>query len=150
MNSDDLQLVELEVAKVIDLSREQALRKAGSTAAPTLDLSPQLQELLQIGPGDSIPGVADLEALQKMLAAVKATAPAAYLTMPGVPPEKLKLEVVQWLRREIHPLTLVTFEYNRGLAGGFALRLGSQVYDYSFRHALLGNSQAMVKVMKHV
>lgn len=147
---DDLQLLELEVNRVLELSREQALRRSKTAKAPVLELSPQLLEFLDLGPGSAIPGIAELEELKAWLEQARGSAPVVHLGLPGMPAEKLKTEIVHWFRQEINPLMLLVFEYNRGLAGGFVIRLGSQIYDYSFKHALLTNNQAMVKVMKNV
>lgn len=148
VSADDLQLLILEVKKVIDLSREQTLRKS-SSSVPELEISSPLRELIGLKPGDSIPGVQKMTELEKWLEQTKGVAPQVYLTLPGVPGQKQKTELIVWFRSQIDPNALLAFEYNRGLAGGFAIRLGSQVFDYSFRHALLSNSSAMVKVMKH-
>lgn len=147
---DDLQLLILEVKKVIDLSHEQALRRAAPGRLPELDLSSPLQDLLKLKSGDPVPAIPQLEELQKWLEEVKTTAPQLYVTLPGIPGLKQKSEIVLWFRREIHPLALIFFEHNRSLAGGFVVRSGSQLFDYSFRHALLNRSDAMVKVMKNV
>ncbi len=147
---DDLQLLIFEVKKVIDLSHEQALRKSSPGHLAELDLSSPLRELLKLKSGDPIPGIPQLEELEKWLEESMAAAPQLHITLPGVPGQNQKNEIVLWFRNQVHPLSLVFFEYNRSLAGGFVVRLGSQLFDYSFRHALLGNPDAMVKVMKHV
>jgi hypothetical protein len=147
-SSDDLQLLTLEVKKIIDLSREQSLRKTSSSKLPELDISPPLRELLELNSGDAIPGISKLEELEEWLEEAKISAPQIHLTLPGAPGQKQKTEIIEWFRDQIHPLSMVFFEYNRSLAGGFAIRLGGQMFDYSFRHALLSNPDAMVRVMK--
>ena len=143
---DDLQLVELEVGRMIDLRREQAIHKLGKT--PVLEISPALQDLL---PSKArLPEVSELEDLKQWLIDTRTKGPVVYFALSALPGDKLTIELVEWFREQIHPQTMLVIEYNRGLAGGFALRLGGKIYDFSFRHALLANSGAMVKAMRNV
>lgn len=150
LSRDDLELLCLEVAKVIDILREYALVKTRSVDSAKLTLSSGLLDAMGMKPGEALPSVSELEELRAWLEQTKSTAPEIHITLPALPASQLKGDIVAWFRAEINPLALVTFEYNRALAGGFVLRSGSEIHDFSFRKALLTNSGAMVKVMKRL
>ncbi len=143
---DDLELLYLEASELVDLSREHSLTptKTFTTAA----VSPGLTEVLSMKSSQTLPALFELEKALSWLEQLKTSAPEIRLTLPGLPTAQLRNDIVVWFRNEIHAFALLAFEYNRALAGGFALRTGSKLHDFSFRKALLNDSEAMVKVMK--
>ena len=148
LSRDDLELLCLEVAKIIETLHEQSLIKGKTTTAPALVLSSGLLDVLARKPSDPAPAFPELQKVQLWLEEVKTSAPEIRLTLPALPAVPLKSDIVAWFRDNIHPLAIFKFEYNRAIAGGFVIRTGSVIHDFSFRKALLTNSGAMVKVMK--
>ncbi|MFI5240652.1 MAG: hypothetical protein ACHQUB_03000 [Candidatus Saccharimonadia bacterium] len=145
---DDVLLLALEIGQVADLQREAAMRKSSKT--PDLEISPQLLEWLDIKPGGALPSATELDKSKLEAETIRQSAPTATITLAALPAHKFKSELVSWFRSEIHPETLVVFVLNREIAGGLAIRFGSQIFDWSFRKLLLTNQQAMSKVLKDV
>jgi F0F1-type ATP synthase delta subunit len=78
------------------------------------------------------------------------TAPVVHFVLPVLPQPELRQRLVAWLRDNLAPNLLASFEHNSGLAGGFVIRTGSVIYDFSFRRKLLDGAAGMKKVMKKV
>ncbi len=52
-------------------------------------------------------------------------------------------QLVHWFRQHTHPQCLVTTVLDTTMGGGFRLRAGSKIYDYSFKQRLLANRRTI-------
>lgn len=91
-----------------------------------------------------------IDEVARRLETIKSTAPMVRVTLPGLPSPKLRIELVSWFRKEIHPQVLVSFSLNRLLAGGMVLRAGSSIYDFSFSGALLKQRSKLADMFRGV
>jgi hypothetical protein len=89
---------------------------------------------------------AHLDEVRTWLKALQAKAPVIHIGLPGVPSEALRRALAHWFRERIDPTILLDFEVDRELAGGFVLRVGGQLYDYSFRKRLLDKKAVIARI----
>ncbi len=119
-----------------------------STDVPKLSV-PALALLARVQQGQPVSG----ESFEDIIARLKQigdTAPAVTIILAAMPSEGLKQTIVQWLRDQINSNTLVTFQLNSGLLGGMVVRLGSHIYDWSFRRQILEQKQHFAEVLSRV
>lgn len=87
--------------------------------------------------------LAELEELVK-------SAPRVHLTLAAMPSEGMKRQLADWLRANVSPAVLVEFNYNSALLGGMVVRIGSRIFDWSFRRQILASAGEFTKVLRHV
>lgn len=75
--------------------------------------------------------------------------PCVSVTLPGLPTERLKLEIVSWFRR-LNPTVLVSFMTDRTLAGGIVVRTEHTLHDWSWRRRLWENRHALARIATDV
>ena len=76
---------------------------------------------------------ADRQALQKFLVEVKARAPVLHISFSAEPTPAFLEKLLGWLRREIHPLVLVTVGLQPTLGVGCVVRSTNKYFDFSLR-----------------
>lgn len=81
---------------------------------------------------------------------LKNTLPTLTITLADAPSNGLKSEIVKWCRANLSPNVLVSFTFNSTLLGGMTVRLGSKVFDWSFRKRILENRQKFPEVLHRV
>ncbi|HEX5456541.1 MAG TPA: F0F1 ATP synthase subunit delta [Candidatus Saccharimonadales bacterium] len=97
-------------------------------------------------------GSLDRKSLDELIAALENmedTAPKATITLAAPPAAGLKKMLVNWLREEIAPDILVTFDFNSTLLGGMVLRCGSRMFDWSFRRQILDSRAQFPEVLRN-
>ncbi|HEX5797513.1 MAG TPA: F0F1 ATP synthase subunit delta [Candidatus Saccharimonadales bacterium] len=77
------------------------------------------------------------------------TAPRLNVTLAAPPVRGLKKTLVNWLREEISPEILVTFDFNSTLLGGMVLRCGSRIFDWSLRRQILDERARFPEVLRN-
>ncbi len=78
---------------------------------------------------------ADRQWLEKSLGAVKGKAPVLHISFSVEPSAAFLEKLLTWLRREIHPLVLVTIGLQPTLGVGCVVRGTNQYFDFSLREA---------------
>lgn len=126
----------------------QLQRSGAKTAAPQLsaesaELLAQLSAADQQKPEAILEAVSWLENLERKAATVS-------ISLVGAPPHRLKLEIVDWLRANVQPLTMVDFHASPDIAGGVIIRTSSALYDNSFRSLLAAKSGRLTEILDHV
>lgn len=149
----DLSRVEVELASFSDwfghnmVKRQLQLSKG--TSLPSL--SPETMALLrQTSTAD---GNLSQDSLQLLIDAVKtlgATAPTMTVTLAAPASAPIRRQLASWCRNELSPAMLISFRFNSTLLGGVVLRVGSRVFDFSFRRKLLDNNVSFAEVLRHV
>ena len=91
-----------------------------------------------------------LDSLIRTLVDYKSTAPTLTMTLAAPPTHPVKATLVSWCRENIAPDILVTFQFNSTLLGGMVVRVGSRVFDWSFRRRILENRDSFPEVLKRV
>ncbi len=116
--------------------------------APTI--SPVTIEVLKTWVGSDTLTTESLDELLKALDVFKRSAPTMTITLAAPAGGDLKRTLITWCRENIAGNVLITFRFNRTLLGGMVLRVGSHVYDWSFRRKLLTNKVSFLKVLSNV
>jgi hypothetical protein len=62
----------------------------------------------------------------------------------------LKQQLVGWCRQNISADVLVNFRFNATLLGGMVVRLGSHVFDWSFRRQILASRDKFPEILRRV
>lgn len=87
---------------------------------------------------------ADRKSLRKFLVDVKARAPVLHVSF-SVDPSGVFLEkLLTWLRREIHPLVLVTIGLQPTLGVGCVVRSTNKYFDFSLRQSFKQKKQLLL------
>ena len=68
------------------------------------------------------------------------------ITLAGIPPNKLKKQLINWFRVSLTETILVDFSYNRTLLGGMVVIFGSHIYDWSLRRQILDSKDKLIEV----
>jgi len=113
----------------------------------SFDLSPSLQSVLDTN--NVTCDTASLEALEGLLGTLKAlrdTAPEVHLTLAAFPTLAIRRQLVEWLRKEIHPQVFCSFSVRSDLCGGLIIRTGAVQYDFSFRSRLINNKHRISEI----
>lgn len=139
---DQIQSVLLDLSHFRDAQTDAKVRaKVGAKNAESLPLSPELTELLPDAPTDS-----DLDEIAQWLQKIRDEAPVVHVVLPAVATKALKQALIHWFRERIDPSVLLDFEVDREIAGGFIVRVGGRVYDYSFRKRLLEKKAVIARL----
>jgi hypothetical protein len=97
-------------------------------------------------------GSSDRKSLDELIAALEDmedAAPKVTITLAAPPAAGLKKMLVNWLREEVAPDVLVTFDFNSTLLGGMVLRCGSRIFDWSFRRQILDSRGQFPEVLRN-
>ncbi len=94
--------------------------------------------------------VAAVDALPEALEAIKKTAPTMSITLAAPVTAEVKKELVDWCRTNLHAEMLVGFSFNATILGGMVVRIGSRIYDWSHRRAILTNRDKFAGVLANV
>lgn len=91
--------------------------------------------------------------LDELIASLEHTAahaPTATITLGAPATAEVKRALTEWCRTELSPDILITYRFNAGLLGGMMLRIGSHLYDWSFRTKLMDRRQNFTEVLRRV
>lgn len=91
-----------------------------------------------------------LDALIATLEGYAANAPEITITLAAPPPGALKRQLVAWCRNNISPGILINFQFSSAILGGMTVRIGSRVFDWSFRHQILDNAAKFPETLRRV
>ena len=129
------------------LTHESVKKKAGTKqAAPPPNMSPAAAALVH----ESGASLDKLEALIKELESTQRTAKIITITLAAQPSATVKETLVTWCRRELASDILVNFSFNRALLGGMVVRVGSRVFDWSFRRQIINAGDKFPEVLRRV
>lgn len=78
------------------------------------------------------------------------TAPTLTITLAAPASSRLKADIVSWCRKNLSPSSLVTFKFNSLLLGGMVVRVGSRIFDWSWRRGILAERNKFPEVLKRV
>ncbi len=116
--------------------------------APKLSVA-SLELLADIQKEQTITG-ATFDELIAALQKIREEAPTITMVLAGIASEPVKQRLVGWVRQEISHQALVTFQCDSTLLGGLVVRMGSHVYDWSFRKKILDQKDEFTKVLNRV
>lgn len=93
---------------------------------------------------------ASLDEMVTALEAYKTGAPSMTITLAAPAPGALRQELVTWARQNLAPNMLINFKFNATLLGGMVVRVGSHIFDWSFRRAILAERYKFAEVLRRV
>lgn len=115
--------------------------KAPATELPTMSqLLGQTVELNKL----NLLVPAERKQLQELLALVKAQAPLLHISFSADPNPAFTEKLMAWLRREIHPLVLLTIGLQPNLGAGCIVRSTNQYFDFSLRQDFLEKRELLM------
>ncbi|HET7673821.1 MAG TPA: F0F1 ATP synthase subunit delta [Candidatus Saccharimonadales bacterium] len=91
----------------------------------------------------------NLDELISALEDLEDSAPRLTITLAAPPASGLKKMLVSWLREEISPHILVTFDFSSTLLGGMVVRCGSRIFDWSLRKQILDERGRFPEVLRN-
>lgn len=122
-----------------------AILSRANPSPHTAELSPTLSELLAVNK-ITLNNAAGIEDVAKAAADLLDSGPAVHILLAAIPGQTLRRQFTTWFRTHIHPQTLLTFAMRSDLGGGAIVRVGSQVYDLSFRRSITSNKARLTEL----
>lgn len=92
----------------------------------------------------------DVEELVNTLNKFTTEAPRINITLAAPVSGDLKKKLIGWLRDNIAPNILVTFDFNKTILGGMVLRSGSKIFDWSFRRQIMASRDKFIEEINRV
>lgn len=93
---------------------------------------------------------ATIDELIALLESYSKTAPVMTITLAAPAPSKLRSDLTAWARANLAPNVLISFHFNSTILGGMVVRVGSRIYDWSFRRQLMNNMSKFPEVLGRV
>lgn len=131
-------------------SHNQVKQKAGASTSDEPAISPGAKTFINEWHGKKNVTTRRLDKLINQLLDFKATAPRMTITLAAPPSGDIKKALVAWCRKNIAEDVLVNFRFNRTILGGLVVRIGSHIYDWSFRRSILDNREQFPEVLRRV
>lgn len=72
------------------------------------------------------------------------------ITLAALPSGGVKKTLVGWCRKNLAPDVLVNFSVSQSILGGLVVRVGSHVFDMSFRRQILAEKAKFAEVYERV
>ncbi len=91
-----------------------------------MDQTIELNDLNLLKPGDR-------SALKQFLVVIRQTAPVLHVSFGADPSVAFAEKLMTWLRKEIHPFTLITIGLQPNMGGGCIVRTTNHEFDFSLR-----------------
>lgn len=93
---------------------------------------------------------ADRKQLQSMLMAVKDKAPIIHISFSADPAPAFVEKLMSWLRKEIHPLLLITIGLQPNIGAGCIVRTANKQFDLSLRQDFLNKRDLLATKLSTV
>ncbi len=121
-----------------------------SRPANNVELSDEARDLLrQASDGKTISRRAVDNLIRELDAVIKNSQTVTF-TLAAPATTDVKRKLADWCRHNIGPSTLIAFKFNSTLLGGFVVRYGSHVHDWSFRRQILNRSNDFMETLRRV
>ena len=132
-----------ELEAIEDSLEQLSLRHGGTdiTMPKTGTLLNQTAELNQL----NLLHATDRHQLRQFLLLVKARAPLMHISFSAEPTPIFTEKLMTWLRREIHPLVLLTVGLQPNIGAGCVVRTANKQFDFSLRQDF-ANKRELLKV----
>ncbi len=141
----DVGRLQRELNGLNDFFVSAQIRTAG-TAMQTPKLS-RLMDQLAKDNGINLLEEADRTKLLEGLKQVQAQAPKLHISFAADPSPKALERIITWLRRNIHPQTLVQVGLQPSIAAGCIVRTPNKIFDMSLRSSLKKQESYLVKLI---
>ncbi len=126
-------------------------QRAGSRYKdPQPELSPVASEVIRTWAAAAPLTQSRIEELIAHLEHIQTHAPVMTITLAAAATADVKRSLVTWCREHIHEDVLVTFRFNATILGGMVVRIGSRIYDWSFRTKLMNARHQFPEALSRV
>lgn len=139
----DLSRLIREVEVVGNDLEAQKVRTESGEVVRQLAVSQALEDFLNQNKLETTDGQA-MMTLKEQLEELKEHSPVIHMTFAGPAEPAFLQEIVTWLRREVHPHTLVSVGVQPSLVGGAYVRTPNRVHDFSIKSLLQGKREIIV------
>lgn len=92
----------------------------------------------------------DIAELIKSLENYADDAPTITITLAAIPTGDVRSSLTGWCRKNLAPNILINFRFNSTILGGMVIRLGSHIFDWSFRRQILDSGKNFPEVLRGV
>lgn len=89
----------------------------------------------------------DRQRLQELLVTVRQSAPMLHISFSVDPSEAFIEKLMSWLRREIHPVVLMTVGLQPNIGAGCVIRSTNKYFDCSLRHDFNKHQGLLMKML---
>lgn len=117
---------------------------------PQPEISPAAADMIRAWASETPLTSQRLDELIVTLEMILKRAPVVTITLAAPAPAEVKRTLVNWCRQEIDPEILVTLTFNATILGGMIVRVGSRVYDWSFRRQIMDNRRKFSEAVARV
>lgn len=114
-----------------DLMRQEAIRHP-ETATTLPQISPLLEEIASLNKLDLLKATERTQLVQ-FLKDLRATGPILHMSFSAVATPYFKEQLVNWLRKEIHPLVLIQVGLQPAIGAGCVVRTTNKHFDFSLK-----------------
>ncbi len=149
----DLSALILEIKEYAKWYAHESIKmrfNAAKSSQNTPVLSAGASELIRTWFGNKEPNRLGFDGLIKTLEQYAKNSQLVTITLAAPAPNSLKATLVEWFRTNVSPDVLVSFQINSTLLGGMVVRLGSRVFDWSFRRQILDAKANFPEVLRRV
>ena len=129
------------------LHQTELRTKAPATEVPKL--SQLMQQTVELNKLDLLQP-ADRQRLLELLSLVKKDAPLLHISFSADPNAAFVEKLMAWLRREIHPLVLVTIGLQPNLGAGCIVRSTNKLFDCSLRQDFMNKRELLMEKLAPV
>ena len=130
------------------ISEKRSVEAANKVGMKSKITKIELPEMMQYFFEDSIEWN-HLSELKKELERIINTSPTVTLTLSGIPSNKLRMRIINWLRA-INPFVLVEIIVDSSIIGGLIVKTDKQRIDLTISSLLLENKDSLKGVMSNV
>lgn len=131
-----------ELAALDDYLSQAALRK--SEEPPALPRTSKLLEELARQNGTNLLTKTERSLLLEFMQTVARQTPVLHFSFAADPSPAFLRQLIEWLRREIHPLVLVQVGLQPSIAAGCVLRTSNKYFDFSLRRHFTERRQELI------
>lgn len=137
-----------EVEAVDNYMLQQELRnEGGATQLPKL--SHLLDKTVDVNHVD-LRSPAERKELLKFVELIREQAPVLHMSFSADPSPLFTEKVLSWLRKEIHPLVLLTVGLQPNLGAGCIVRTTNKYFDFSLRQDLMRKSDILAASLREL
>ena len=138
VGSADLRRLVREIEAISDFLVQSKIRSGsdgGKSVQPphTTQLLDELSKSLEL----NLLEKTGQDQLKEFLKKAQISAPVVHISFASDPPPQFMGKIVQWFRREIHPMVLLNVGLEPSIAAGCIVRTSSRVFDLSLRSSLM-------------
>lgn len=131
-----------EAEALEDQMRQSAIRNPASVPALP-PISPLLEEISLLNKLELVQK-ADRTRLVQFLQAVREKAPTLHMSFSSLATPSFKEQLVNWLRKEIHPLILIQVGLQPAIGAGCVVRTTNKHFDFSLKQRFAKKREQLV------